>query len=306
MPRYANGSVYLDAVCVGRTKMTLCRDRIACAVVMAAALTAGSQARAETLRLDPYWPEQAQGLVTIAVEIDGRPARMLFDTGAGVTSVTDDFAAALGCRPYGRATGFRMRGDRIDLRKCGPHRVAVGRRAVEVGLLSFDPSRLIPPGAPQVDGVLGLDALAGRRFMLDLAGNRLVVDEPFPGRRDGWSAGVLRLEREMGGQALTLFAEAPAATGALWLLLDSGHVGGPVFLSPGALEQLGLSDPAQTCMPINVTGVGERCVRAAAAEPLIYDGVLGESFLRQFVIAVDLARSRVSWRRNPAPEERRS
>ncbi len=54
--------------------------------------------------LDDY----VAGLVTIDVTINGETMPFLFDTGGGATLVTPEFAAAIGCEPWGRWVGYRM------------------------------------------------------------------------------------------------------------------------------------------------------------------------------------------------------
>ena len=261
----------------------------------AAAALCATEASAETLQLAPY--VEGTGLVTAEVEIAGRPAHVLFDTGAGATIVTPAFAQTIGCAPHGQVTGFRMRGDRLDLQKCGEYAIAAGRRSVrrEVGM--FDLTPLLGDGAPPIDGIVGVDVFDHRLITLSLAERRIYVDER-PGR--GWTEGVARFEREAGGAGLSVFVRAQARTGALWLLLDTGSVGTFAYLSPGALSQLGASEEAP--VTLSISGAGEQRVQARRVDTLIYDGVLGEPFLRNFDIAVDFRNGRIWWRPHPAAQ----
>lgn len=247
---------------------------------------------AEPVTLEPYVPGRDMGLLVATVAIDGRPARLLFDTGAGVTLVTPQFAPMIACTPYGALSGFRMRGERLSFQKCGSRVVeAGGRRAVrDIG--AFDLLGLLGEGAPPIDGIVGLDAFDGRVVTLSLAEQRLYLDER-PGR--GWSEGAVRFQREVGGAGLSMFVRVQAQTGELWMLLDSGSVGTEAYLSPGALSQLG--DPeADAPITLTVSGAGSQQVHAQVVETLIYDGVLGERFMRRFDIAVDIPRGRIWWR----------
>lgn len=254
-------------------------------------------AQARPLALTPYLEEVAPGLVTMEMEIDGQRARMLLDSGAGVTLVTPAFAARIGCSPYGAASGFRMRGDRIVIRKCGERRLTIGGRTTVRDVGEFDLATLLPPNAPPLDGIVGLDAFEGRVVTFDLANRRLLVDEP-PGPGRGWVEGRVRYQREMGGAGLSVFVPIAARTGTIWMLLDTGHVGDhPVFLSAGALEQLG-SPSLDVPIPLDVSGAGTHTGRAVRTDGLIYDGVLGERLLRQFEIAIDLRSGRIWWRRH--------
>jgi hypothetical protein len=248
-------------------------------------------AQAEAVRLEPYWEQQAPGLVVATLTIDGRPARLLFDTGAAQTIVTPAFAQTIGCTPYGSQSGFRMRGDRVVFRKCGAHHVAIGGRTSEKEIGVFDLSSLLPRDAPQVDGIAGVDVLDGRRVTLELANRTIRLDER-PGR--GWSEGATRFQREQGGAGLSIFVRGKAQTGDLWLLLDSGHLG-PIFLSAGAIEQLG-TPLLETPIRLAVSGTGEQLINAVRIDGLLYDGVLGEPFMRKFEIAIDFRNQRIWWR----------
>lgn len=262
-----------------------------------ALLFAAAPVHARPVPLEPYLETVVPGLVTIEIEIDGRKARMLLDSGAGLTLVTPDFAARIGCTPYGAASGFRMRGDRIVVRKCGERRLGVGGRTVSRDIGEFDLATLLPENAPPVDGIIGLDAFEGRMVTFGLANRRLHLDER-PGR--GWVEGRTRYQREMGGAGLSVFMPAQARTGTIWMLMDTGHVGDtPVFLSAGALSQLG--DPAlDRPVELNLSGAGALSASAVKVDGLIYDGVLGERLLRRFDIAIDLKRGRVWWRPSAA------
>lgn len=249
-----------------------------------------TSASAQTLQLEPYWSEEPR-LLLAPVEVDGRPARLLFDTGAGITTLTLPFAQSVNCTPYGAVSGFRMRGDRLDIKKCGRMSVRVGDEDAERELGAADFGALLPPTAPPLDGIMGVDALGDRLITLDLADRIIHLDER-PGR--GWQEGRARIARETGGASLSVFVRVAAPTGDLWMLLDSGHLV-PVYLSPGAIEQLG-APSLDAPLRLAITGAGEHDVRAARVETLRYDGVFGEPFMKQFEIAIDLRRERIWWR----------
>ena len=253
------------------------------------ALTA-HRAWAADLSLEPYWKEKAPGLVVTTISIDGHAARLLFDTGAGLTSITPAFARRVGCEPYGSVTGFRMRGDRVTSQKCGSRQLTIGSQTIAREIAVFDLSALLPSDAPPIDGIMGVDVFDGR--LITLVQSRAIVMGSRPGL--GWREGTMRLQRELSGAGLEVFVRATAVSGDIWLLLDTGHIG-PVFLSPGAVEQMGSPRPD---LPISlvVSGAGSRETKAAHVEGLIYDGVLGEPFLRGLDIAIDFRQQRIWWR----------
>lgn len=255
-------------------------------------LTAAA-ARAEPLTLSPY--VEGSGLVAADIEIGGQPAHVLFDSGGGVTVITPEFARRIGCATFGSFTGFRMRGERLDLQKCGAREVRAGRSAVRRDLAVLDLAPLLGEGAPPLDGIMGLDVFDGRLVTLSLADRRVRIGER-PGA--GWREGVVRFQREAGGAGLSAFVRVDSSQGPLWMLLDSGSVGVFAYLSPGALQQLGHAGEGP--VTLRVSGAGEHQVEIRRMDALIYDGVLGERFMRMFDIAIDFRRSRIWWRPHPA------
>lgn len=254
-------------------------------VLLALVCLGAPRAWAEPVALSAY----VGNFLTMDVEIQGQRARLLFDTGAGITSITPAFAARVGCTPYGAIIGFRVSGERVAFQKCADVSIVAGGRRTTHEIGVFDVTALLPADWPPIDGVIGLDAFEGAEITLNLVDRELSV-----GRRTGrdWRQGDLRLQREMGGMGLTAFARVEAQTGSLWMLLDSGNMG-PTLLSPGALAQLNATAPPPSLF---VSGAGAHAVEAALLESSIYDGNLSWAFLRDFEIAFDLRRSQIWWR----------
>lgn len=266
--------------------------------VVAFCLAAGGLVRAQRtpadgapvdLVLRPY----IATLRTVAVTVGNETLPFLFDTGGGFTVLTPEVARGAGCTPFGRLSGFRSSGERLDLPRCGPVKLVVGDVPLVGEVAVLDVMRLLE-GAPTVGGILSLQSLEGRAFTLDLAGNRLVLESPgsLATRTAGRPPVAVRLSRQAGGAALDLFLEVVSPGGSLWLELDSGNAG-PVLLSPHALTQLGLAikgeEPQR--VTLDVRGLGPTAVDAVTRD-LIYDGLLNARFLESVVISVDLASGR--------------
>src|SRR6267143_6470748 len=62
--------------------------------------------------------EKAGANATVQVKVGNHTGVFLFDTGEGVTTITPQFAKTLGCEPWGRISGFRMSGERLDMERC--------------------------------------------------------------------------------------------------------------------------------------------------------------------------------------------
>lgn len=237
--------------------------------------------------LDVLWSFQG--------EVDGKPRRFLLDTAGGITVISQPFADAIGCKPWGRVTGFRMRGDRVDLPRCddvGLKAAGLPLTAPTAGVIDF--STLLPKDAPPLDGSVALDAFAGRAVTLDLAGRRLIVETPDSLKaraRDGVEVPV-RFSREAMGLALTPFVAAPTAKGRIWLELDCGSTGALV-IGKHVADLLGLDPAVQKGQSVEMTLVGGPKISGKVlVEDMILDGNIGVPALAQWVVTLDLANER--------------
>jgi hypothetical protein len=231
-------------------------------------------------------------LITVDVEVGGKTLTFLLDTGGGVTIVSPETATLAGCTPFGRATGFRWNGERLDLPRCLSVPMRLGPLALAPEAAVIDIEKL---GLRGVDGFVALQTLDGQAFTLDFTGRRLFLETPasLARRVHGMRELSMREAHQAGGATLDLFVEVAAPTGNLWLELDSGNAG-PVLLSPHALQQLGIevpTDKPQT-VTLNVHGLGPVPVEAIQRDG-IYDGLLNAAFFEGRLITFDLAAERV-------------
>src|SRR6185312_3367095 len=79
-----------------------------------ASAAAGGDQAAQVIELEPYLGV----LWAFRGRLGGHEGLFLLDTGGGTTVLTPAAAKLAGCTPWGRITGFRMRGDRLDLTRC--------------------------------------------------------------------------------------------------------------------------------------------------------------------------------------------
>ncbi|KQY99070.1 hypothetical protein ASD21_03685 [Caulobacter sp. Root1455] len=244
-----------------------------------------------TIPLEPYlgvlWSFQA--------EVDGKPRRFLLDTAGGITVISQPFADSIGCKPWGRVTGFRMRGDRVDAPRCddvGLTAAGVPLKAPTAGVIDF--STLLPKDAPPLDGSVAMDAFAGRAVTLDLSGRRLIVETPDSLKaraREGVEVPV-RFSREAMGLALTPFVAAPTAKGRIWLELDCGSTGALV-IGKHVADLLGLDPAVQKGQTVEMTLVGGPKISGKVlVDDMILDGNIGVPALSAWIVTLDLANER--------------
>lgn len=145
-------------------------------------------------------------LRSIPVRIGDRDVPFLFDTGGGGTILSPKSAESLGCRPFGRGTGFRHDGGRVDARRAGPVELSIGdyRRIGEVGVLDLDQ---LLAGLPPVGGIISLETFAGRAITVDLSNGKLIVEDAasLVERRKSSQEIKIRIARQSAGAGLDVF-----------------------------------------------------------------------------------------------------
>jgi len=258
------------------------------AAALLATPVAAEPAKPVTLPLEPYlgvlWQFQAQ---------DG--GHYLLDTAGGLTAITPATAKAAGCEPWGRITGHRMRGDRVDLTRCDKIKIeAAGVTLAPPTVGVFDFSKLLPPDAPPLAGSVALDAFAGRVVTLDLGGRKLIIETPdsLKARLKGAAEVPVRFARDAGGLALTPFVPVTTPKGAVWMELDSGSNGAVVVARHNA-ALLGLDPDGKSPQPLDLSiEGGPKVATQALVMDLILDGNIGVPLLKEWVVTLDLARTR--------------
>lgn len=246
------------------------------------------------LKLSP-WVDQ---LRTLTVTAGGVEAPFLFDTGGGATILAPATAERCKCAPFGRGTGFRHDGERVDGRRAGPVDLGFGPHAWhgEVGVLDLD---AMFAGLPKIAGIAALDVFAAQPFTLDLAHDRLILetDASLAERARRGTALEVRIAHQAAGRSLDLFVAIEGRHGRQWFELDSGNTA-PVLIAPHAYAELGLDPPDRDKVreiELPVVGLGPvRC--ACGPKEMIYDGVLNAAFCRRFELTFDLRQARV-WAR---------
>lgn len=263
-----------------------------------AALTLGGcqsdSTRPVTLTLKPY---AGTSLRTVDVTIGGRTSPFIFDTGGGNLFINPDQVANAGCKPFGKATGFRADGQPISVPRCGPIAVQIGGFHAKTEVNVFDLSALLGKKAPPVGGLLGMTPFRDQAITLDMAHDRVIVETPKSLHRRIRDMHPIRARIARGpGGDVEPFIQVRAKSGTLWMEVDSGN-NGPVFLSSTAADQLGikLNKGERRKLDLDVVGLGKVPVTVVRRD-MIYDGQLNPAFLKKMTITFDFASGR-AWAR---------
>jgi hypothetical protein len=256
-----------------------------------AAASFEAQAAPTAIPLEPYLGAQT----AVRLNVNGREGLFLFDTGEGVSTITPQFAAAIRCDPWGQVTGFRMSGERLDFPRCDGVRFDAGGTRFTAPIAGvFDIMSLLPKDAPVLAGSLGLDIFAGRVVTVEPHANLLVIETPqsLAARIRTAHEIPARLVRDAEGVALAVDGGVETPRGIAWMELDTGNVGALVVANHIA-SLLGLKTDQKDALPASFTLAGDIEVSGKTrTRDLIMDGNIGNQFLKNWNLTLDLARGR--------------
>ncbi len=228
----------------------------------------------------------------------GQDGLFLFDTGGGVTIVTPTTARLLGCKPWGRMTGFRATGQRLDTPRCDDARLSLAGHGLAAPIAAVhDIDALVDPKAPTLSGSIALDLFAGCAITIRPLAHELVLETAasLARRTRGARAVPIRIVRDLEGVALSVDAAVPTASGRAWMELDTGNLG-PILVGKHVARLLGL-DPGVSAQPARFALDGGVPVRGPArVRDLIMDGDIGQPVLVQWDVTLDRAAGR-AWLR---------
>lgn len=274
---------------------------IALAVGLAVIVLTSSKAAAATpetvIKLEPY-----RKTVALRVTANGKTGLFTLDTAGGITIVSPKFAQAIGCKPWGELVGFQMTGNRLAMPRCENVRLTAGSTTLAApvaGVLDVTP--LVAKDAAPVDGSVALDVFAGKAITLDAAALTLTIENPdsLAERVAGARELPVRVAREVGGRALSVFLQVPTPKGPVGLEIDSGN-GGTILVSKAVSDALGI-------LASDKPRIGRvHLARGIDADGLIFtpdltiDGNLGMPFLKYWVVTLDLDHGRMWLKRSAA------
>jgi hypothetical protein len=253
------------------------------------------------LMLEPYAGRLRQ--LQAQIGTDSHP--LLFDTGGELTLIDPEIAPLVDCEPYGRLTGFRMSGERVDFQQCGQVQLQFGALTIERDVGVFELMALLPEGWPPLRGVLSLHTFQDRAITLDLANNQLVLEteQSLRDRVQDMHELRMHIERGVEGRGFNVYLEASALKGSIRLLLDSGNLAG-FILAPHSMEQLGIdfrdkypqtngaSEDATHEVSLDIVGLGP-VTTPILIRDITHDGVISAEFMEKLVLTMDFKSNRV-------------
>lgn len=240
-----------------------------------------------------------KALWKVHVNISGKPGDFLFDTGGGITLLSDSFSRNISCEFWGRTTGYNMFGDRGDGPHCDNIQIYTGNVVLtpsNIGKINFGDQFA---GDKTPDGILSLDAFDGKIITIDQSVGALTIEtrHSLKKRIKKMKEFPIRVSRECSGRCLSVFMGVNTSKGMTWLLLDSG-AGGVSLIAKDYADAFGLN-PNDKEQWLNYNINPEISVNSPVIiTDMIMDGNLGQPFMSKYIITLDLVNSR-GWLQKP-------
>jgi hypothetical protein len=244
--------------------------------------------------------EQFRRSVALRVMVAGKERLFQFDTGGGVTFMSPAIAKRLGCEKGARIVGYRMTGDKLEAPRCDNVALKIGGHDFTIPIAGvFEVGEFNAKGVT-IDGLLALDAFAGKTITMDFAGQRLIIETPRSAvdRAAHGTELPARLVREISGRGITVDIDVPSKMGPLAFELDSGN-GGTLLIAKPYAAAFGFDPdkgPRAGSFPIGRGIVASGFVMPAG---ITLDGNLGMPFLKNYLVTLDLEHGRVWLAPNP-------
>jgi hypothetical protein len=244
----------------------------------------------QVIRLERF----RKALWKVHVTVKGKPGDFLLDTGGGITLLTDDFAKGIDCKFWGRTTGYNMFGKRSDGPHCDNVQIKAGDVAltpVNVGKIDFGDQFA---GDKSPDGLLSLDAFDGKAITLEQTAGTLTIEtsKSLTTRTKAMKELPFRISRECSARCLSAFVGVPTQEGMTWLILDSG-AGGVSLIARDYARLFGLDPDGKEQRLKYEAAPGVPIDSPVVVTDMIMDGNLGQPFMSQYIITLDLANGRL-------------
>jgi len=254
-------------------------------------------------------------VLVIPVTVGGVETKCVFDTGIGLSLISEDLAARVGVHRDGSTfTGQRMSGQAVTVPVGSLDSLQIGASRmwnVPVGI--FDMHAMA--GLGEVEGFVSLSCFRTTPVTIDYSARRLIVEDEasLAARVAAGTSVAVHIREENGSTDLALSLDLPSGkaitveidTGSDTLILNrplADDVG--IDLDSPAVRTVEASDETghqyvryftELSGDINVTGAPaiKMANPPVMFQRIIHDGLVGDAFLRNFTGTYDLANSRV-------------
>jgi hypothetical protein len=242
---------------------------------------------------------------TVKVQIGSKTLPFLFDTGGGVTIITQDVAKEIGCAPFGQITGYNAGGTRIDMKRCDDVEMKIGDYSVRLDVGVLEVMTFFSPDTVQIGGFVTLQTFADHAVTIDLSGNRLTVEteKSLAERVKDMKPLESRLVTGQSGAERIVFVAANSPRGKFWMNFDTGHFGALQF-APHAQEMLGVNfdapNRAKMTKPVKIDLNGLGTIEMPGRErQMIIDAMLNYETISKMIVTIDVRTGKMWAKMNP-------
>ncbi|MGH7642293.1 MAG: retropepsin-like aspartic protease [Candidatus Dormibacteria bacterium] len=254
-------------------------------------------------------------LVTLPVLIGTVETRLVLDTGIGLTLISSALAERTGWEPTESTfSGQGMSGQEVTAPLGVLPELSVGGQRQE-GMTVATMDLAAVAGLAGVEGFLGLDYFRSTALTVDYAQGAIVLEDADSVAQRARAGAPAAVRVELKGPATTVFLglELPDQH-SVWVEVDMGS--DSLILNAHLAAELNIDLTAEGVRRVDgqdetghvyrryFTGLaGDVCVAEASAirqrdpdvmfQEIIYDGLLGDAFLRNFVVTYDPPNSRM-------------
>ena len=252
-------------------------------------------------------------MITIPVNVNGKEDKFIFDTGIGLTLISKRIADSPKLKFDGSFVGKRMSGQEVSINLTRISSLGVGTveaREVAVGVFDI-------PGLPSdIGGILSPGFLKGTIFTVNYESNELILRQKNSAIEDICDS-IVPIEVVRNGSSVTIFINVDLPIGKqVKLEVDTGS--SVLILNSSLMEELSISKEGPQTEVFNGTDeTGNSYTRyfskikgrvaiagaddvfytnpEAIFQNIIYDGLLGNEFLKHYNVTYDLLHKKMGF-----------
>lgn len=254
-----------------------------------------------------------QDWLRFEARVGDQPTRLMLDTGGGVTLVSKALCEKVGCVPDGTFTGKRMSGQALTIPMARVSSIVMAGHEVKNARVAVLDTAALLHAELGVDGIAGLDLFRDQPFTIDYGTRELVLEDAasLAARRAAGEVVSVRVENDGPSTVVFLPLQLFPDSAPLQMEVDCGSR--DLILDERFMEPLGIAadgpgvkrvdgkDETEhgytrwfTSMPRaakvpSTQGVGVPTGATVMFQKIIYDGLVGHTFLSAHVTTYDLA-----------------
>lgn len=292
----------------------ICTRLLLSALLALPGLAAQAQASSNTV------PFEYRGghLLCVPVKINNSvETKFILDTGAGVNVISSKLAKQLACKSSGLHSGKRMSGQLLTMKICRLKKLRFGsaeHKNVPAAIWNTDDLFGHDKEFAGVQGIISLEFFRKQAFTIDYKNSQIILEskETLQQRQKGAARSSVKIEPRFGVECgikipvtIPKFPKlmAEVDTGSSSLILDYRYLKALNIRRAKIKREYGKDETGHAYMRYFTTLPGAVCLKEAPAikqespavmfQKIIHDGLIGDTFLKQFTVSFDLEHSQM-------------